>query len=428
MATNIANREFSEGLPAGPATARAGFDVQKVRADFPALQQTVHGRPLVYLDNAATAQKPRSVIHALEQFYCEDCSNIHRGVHELSARATECYECSRGKVQRWLNAREAAEIVFVRGTTEAINLVAYAYGHKFISAGDEIIISAMEHHSNIVPWQLLGEATGAQLRVIPITDRGELRLEEYEKLLSSKTKLVTVAHVSNALGTVNPVKRIIELAHSYGVPVLIDGAQAAPHIKVDVQELGADFYAFSGHKLYAPTGIGVLYGRRELLDKMPPYQGGGDMISSVSFERTTYNRLPYKFEAGTPNIAGVIGLGSAIDYLEKLGMENAAAYERELFAYASRCIAAIPGIRIIGTAAQKAGVISFLIGDVHPHDIGTILDQEGIAIRAGHHCAQPVMQRFGIPATARASFALYNTYAEVDRLVVGIEKVREVFA
>ena len=430
MATRAVNHEVRAasaaeftGLGAG-----FGFDVEKVREDFPALQQMVHGRPLVYLDNAATSQKPRAVIRALEQFYCEDCSNIHRGVHQLSERATECYECSRGKLQRWLNARDTAEIVFVRGATEAINLVAHSYGRKFIGADDEIVISGMEHHSNIVPWQILRDLTGAKLRVIPITDSGELQLDEYEKLLGPKTKLVSIVHVSNALGTVNPVKQMIERAHALGIPVLVDGAQAVPHVKVDVQALGADFYVFSGHKLYGPTGVGVLYGRRELLEQMPPYQGGGDMISSVTFERTTYNRLPYKFEAGTPNIAGGIGLGAAIDYLEKLGMENIAAYEHDLLAYASQRVAAIPGVRMIGTAAEKAGVISFLIGDVHPHDIGTILDQEGVAIRAGHHCAQPVMERLGIPATARASFAFYNTHAEVDRLVAGIEKVREVFA
>ncbi len=421
--TNILNH----GLPSGLAID-AGLEVAKVRADFPALAQTIHGKPLVYLDNAATTQKPHRVIHALEQFYCEDCANIHRGVHELSQRATECYECSRGKVQRLLNAAEAAEIIFVRGTTEAINLVAQSYGRKYIGAGDEIIISAMEHHSNIVPWQILCEMTGAQLRVIPITDEGELRLDEFERLLGPQTKLVSIVHISNALGTVNPVKRVIEMAHAWNVPVLVDGAQSTPHMRVDVRDLGADFYAFSGHKMYGPTGIGALYGRRELLDKMPPYQGGGDMISSVTFEHTTYNRIPHKFEAGTPNIAGVIGLGAAIDYIEKLGIDNIAAYEHELFSYASSRVAEIPGVRLVGTARDKAGVISFLIGDVHPHDIGTILDQEGIAIRAGHHCAQPVMKRFGVPATARASFAVYNTREEVDRLVEGIEKVREVFA
>jgi cysteine desulfurase/selenocysteine lyase len=416
--------------PAGATTIQAssGFDVFQVRRDFPALQQQVNGRPLVYLDNAATTQKPRRVMRALEQFYCEDCANIHRGVHQLSERATECYECSRGKVQRFLNAREAAEIVFVRGTTEAINLVAQTGGRQWLAGGGEILITGMEHHSNIVPWQLLREATGATLRVVPITDSGELRLDEFEKLLNPRTRLVAAVHVSNALGTVNPVAQIIRLAHAQKTPVLVDGAQSAPQCKIDVQELDADFYAFSGHKLYGPTGIGVLYGKREWLDRLPPYQGGGDMISSVTFERTTYNKLPYKFEAGTPNIAGAIGLGAAIDYLEMLGMDNIIAYEREVLDYATRRLSAIPGLRIIGTAREKAAVISFLLGDVHPHDIGTILDQQGIAIRAGHHCAQPLMQRFGIAATARASFALYNTREEVDRLAEGLEKVREVFA
>ncbi|MFB3813052.1 MAG: SufS family cysteine desulfurase [Terriglobales bacterium] len=410
------------------APGHATFDVERIRADFPALQQLVHGHPLVYLDNAATTQKPRQVVHAVEQFYCENCANIHRGVHLLSERATECYECSRGKVQRFLNARESAEIIFVRGATEGINLVAHSFGRQFISAGDEIIISAMEHHSDIVPWQILCELTGARLRVIPITDDGELRLDEYAKLLGPKTKIVSVVHISNALGTVNPVRKIIEMAHVWNVPVLIDGAQSIPHQPVDVQELGADFFVFSGHKIYGPTGVGVLYGRREWLDRMPPYQGGGDMISSVTFERTTYNKLPYKFEAGTPNISGVIGLGAALDYVESIGREAIAAYERDLLDYATQRVSAIPGVRLIGAAREKAGVISFLIDDVHPHDIGTILDQQGIAIRAGHHCAQPVMQRFGIPATARASIAFYNTREEIDRLVAGIENVREVFA
>jgi cysteine desulfurase/selenocysteine lyase len=431
-AANILNHNMAAPSVVAPATTgtsgRSYFDVEQVRADFPALRQIVHGHPLAYLDNAATTQKPRSVLRSLERFYCEDCSNIHRGVHELSLRATECYECSRAKVQRFLNAREAAEIIFVRGTTEAINLVAQSYGRKFIGAGDEIIISGMEHHSNIVPWQILCEYTGAKLRVVPVTDAGELCLDDYERLLGPRTKLVAIVHVSNALGTVNPVKRIIEMAHAQNVPVLLDGAQSTPHAKVDVQALGADFFAFSAHKLYGPTGVGVLYGRRELLDRMPPYQGGGDMISSVTFEQTTYNRLPYKFEAGTPNIAGAIGLGAAIDYVERLGLDNIAFSEHELLAYATERLSAIPGVRIIGTAREKAGVLSFLVGDVHPHDIGTILDQQGIAIRAGHHCAQPLMQRFAIPATARASFAFYNTREEADRLAEGVNKVREVFA
>jgi cysteine desulfurase/selenocysteine lyase len=419
--TNFLNQELTPATP-------AGFDVHRWRQDFPALQQMVHGRPLVYLDNAATSQKPRSVLRALEQFYCEDCANIHRGVHELSERATECYECSRGKIQRFLNAREDAEIVFLRGATEAINLVAQTYGRKFIGADDEIIVSAMEHHSNIVPWQMLCEATGAKLRVIPISDNGELQIDEYEKLLGPRTKLVSIVHISNALGTVNPIRQMIAMAHAHNVPVMVDGAQSTSHARIDVQELDADFFAFSGHKLYGPTGIGVLYGKRKWLDQLPPYQGGGDMISSVSFERTTYNKLPYKFEAGTPNIAGAIGLGAAIDYLNKIGMDSLVAYESDLLDYATRQLSAIPGLRMIGTARERAGAISFLIDDIHPHDIGTILDQQGIAIRAGHHCAQPVMQRFGVPATARASFAFYNTREEVDLLVEGIEKVREVFA
>jgi cysteine desulfurase / selenocysteine lyase len=426
IATNLLSREVCEPLTL--VTGTEGLDVSKARQDFPALHQMVHGQPLAYLDNAATSQKPHSVMEAMTRFYCEDCANIHRGVHALSERATECYECSRIKLQRFLNARESAEIIFLRGTTEAVNLVAQTYGRKFISSGDEIIISEMEHHSNIVPWQILCEFTGGKLRVVPINDAGELLLDEYEKLLGPRTKLVSMAHISNALGTVNPVKEIIAMAHAHKVPVLIDGAQAAAHCKVDVQELGADFYAFSGHKLYGPTGIGVLYGRREMLEKLPPWQGGGDMINSVTFERTTYNKLPYKYEAGTPNIEGAIGLGAALDYIERLGLENITNYERQLLDYATEQVSAIPGVRIIGTAREKSGVISFLVGDIHPHDIGTILDQQGIAIRAGHHCAQPVMKRFGIPATARASFAFYNTREEVDRLVAGIEKVREVFA
>jgi len=428
MAGNLMSTRVETLNPGLWTPAQAGFDAEAWRADFPGLRQMVHGKPLVYLDNAATTQKPAQVIATLERFYCEDCANIHRGVHELSARATECYECSRGKVQRFLNAREAAEIIFVRGTTEAINLVAHSYGRKFVGAGDEIIVSAMEHHSNIVPWQILCETSGARLRVIPMDDNGELLLDEYEKLLGPKTRMVSLVHVSNALGTVNPVKRMVEMAHAHGAPVLLDGAQSAPHMRVDVQDLGVDFYALSGHKMYGPTGIGVLYGRREWLDQMPPYQGGGDMISYVSFERTTYNKLPYKFEAGTPNIEGTIGLGAAVDYIEKVGLEELARYEHGLLRYAIEQLSAIPELRIIGNARERAGVISFLVGDVHPHDIGTILDQQGVAIRAGHHCAQPVMKRFGIPATARASLAFYNTRDDIDRLVAGVEKVREVFA
>jgi cysteine desulfurase/selenocysteine lyase len=405
-----------------------GFDVQRIREDFPILKVLVHGKPLVYLDNAATTQKPRPVIDALACFYCAECSNIHRGVHQLSERATEGYENARAEVQRFINAASTQEVVFVRGATEAINLVAGTYGRKNIGAGDEIIISAMEHHSNIVPWQMLCEFSGATLRVVPINDRGEFLMEEYEKLLGPRTRFVSVVHMSNALGTVNPVKEIVRRAHAYDAPVLLDGAQAISHTAVDVRDLDCDFYAFSGHKLYGPTGVGVLYGKRALLEAMPPYQGGGDMISSVTFEKTLYNKLPYKFEAGTPNISGGIGLGAAIRYVNQLGMENIAAYERELLAYATEQVAAIPGVRIIGTARDKASVISFVMDDAHPHDIGTILDQQGIAIRTGHHCAQPVMQRFGIPATARASLAFYNTREEIDALVAGINKVREVFA
>jgi cysteine desulfurase / selenocysteine lyase len=403
------------------------LDVAKIREDFPILKQKVHGKPLVYLDNAATSQKPKPVIEAEMRFYENDNSNIHRGVHELSERATKAYEDTRIKVQRFLNAAESREIIFVRGTTEAINLVAQTYGRKYLAAGDEILITAMEHHSNIVPWQMLSEEKGTRLRVVPINDRGELIMEEFEKLLGPRTKLVSVAHVSNALGTINPVAKIVEMAHRTNVPVLIDGAQAAPHRELDVRELDCDFYAFSGHKVFGPTGIGVLYGKAKLLEAMPPYQGGGDMISSVTFEKTIYNVIPYKFEAGTPNIAGVVGLGAAIDYLNAVGLENIAAYEEDLLEYATAAISKLPGVCIIGTAKEKAGVISFVMEGIHPHDAGTVLDQEGIAVRTGHHCAQPVMQRFGVSATTRASFAFYNTREEVDALVAGIRKVKEVF-
>ncbi|MCS6816933.1 MAG: cysteine desulfurase [Blastocatellia bacterium] len=408
-------------------SSTTSFDVRHVREDFPALWQQVNGKPLVYLDNAATTQKPRQVLEAVRRFYEEDCSNVHRGVHTLSQRATEAYERARESVRRFLNARSEQEIVFVRGTTEAINLVAHSFGRRYVRAGDEILISAMEHHSNIVPWQILCEETGARLRVAPINDAGELLLEEFERLLNPRTRLVAITHLSNALGTIVPVREIIRLAHERGIPVLLDGAQAVAHLKVDVQELDCDFYAFSGHKLYGPTGIGVLYGKAEWLEAMPPYQGGGDMISSVTFERTTYNRLPYKFEAGTPHIAGAIGLGAAIEYVTALGLEAIAAHERDLLTYATEAISGIPGVRLIGTAREKASILSFTLEGIHPHDIGTILDQEGIAIRAGHHCAQPVMERFGVPATARASFALYNTREEVDALVRALEKAREVF-
>ena len=399
----------------------------QIREDFPALSQTVYGKPLVYLDNAATTQKPRAVIEAMNRFYLTGCANIHRGVHLLSERATAAYEQARVTVQRFLNAAQAREIIFVRGATEAINLVAQTYGRVNVGRGDEVLITELEHHSNIVPWQMLCQENGALLRVAPIDDRGEVRLEEFEKLLGPRTRLVSVAHVSNALGTVNPVRRIVETAHRWNVPVMLDGAQAAPHLKVDVQALGCDFYAFSGHKLYGPTGIGVLYGRAALLEAMPPYQGGGDMISSVTFEHTTYNELPYKFEAGTPHIAGAIGLAAAIDYLNQLGLDEIAAYEHELLAYATAALTRIPGLRLIGTAREKAAVLSFVIDGVHPHDVGTILDREGIAVRAGHHCAQPVMERFGVPATTRASLAFYNTMEEIDALVRGIRAVKEVF-
>ncbi len=414
--------------PDSAAAPYAAFDVQRIREDFPALAQTVHGKPLVYLDNAATSQKPQAVIDAVSRFYSADCSNIHRGVHLLSQRATEAYEGARARVQRFINARDVREVIFVRGTTEGINLVASAYGRKQVGPGDEIVISAMEHHSNIVPWQLLCEEKGARLRVIPINDDGDLLLDEYETLLGPKTKLVSVVYVSNALGTINPLKRIIELAHRWNVPVLVDGAQAAPHLTVDVQALDCDFYTFSGHKAYGPTGVGVLYGKAALLEAMPPYQGGGDMIRSVTFEKTSYNSLPYKFEAGTPNIAGGIGLGAAIEYVEGVGLSTVARHEQELLAYATEALREIPGLRLIGTAVEKASVLSFVLDGVHPHDIGTILDREGIAIRTGHHCAQPVMKRFGIPATARASLAMYNTREEVEALVKGLHQVRKVFA
>jgi cysteine desulfurase/selenocysteine lyase len=402
------------------------FDVQKVRKDFPVLEQKVHGKPLVYLDNAATTQKPLAVLKAIENYYRHDNSNIHRGVHALSERATEAYEAVRAAAQKFLNAADSKEIIFVRGTTEGINLVAQSYGRKNVGAGDEVLITAMEHHSNIVPWQLLCEEKGAKLRVAPINDRGELILEEFEKLLGPKTKIVAVGHLSNALGTINPVREIVRMAHARGIPVLVDGAQAAARMPVDVQALDVDFYAISGHKMYGPTGIGVLYGKTKLLEAMPPYQGGGDMIASVTFDKTIYNRLPYKFEAGTPNIADTIGLGAAIEYLNHLGMEQIEAHEADLLAYATSEVGSIPGVRLVGTAREKAGVLSFVMEEIHPHDIGTILDREGIAVRTGHHCAQPVMQRFNIPATARASFGLYNTREEIDALVAGIHKVREV--
>ena len=404
------------------------LDTDAIREDFPILEQMVYGKPLVYLDNAATSQKPRVVIDELTQYYSTDNSNIHRGVHLLSERATASYEAARVKAQRFINAAESKEVIFTRGTTEAINLVANSYGRANVKAGDEILITAMEHHSNIVPWQILCDEKGARLRVAPINDEGELILEELAALINRKTKIISLVHVSNALGTINPIRAVVEIAHRHEVPVMIDGAQAAPHIRLDVQELDCDFYAFSGHKVYGPTGIGVLYGKAELLDAMPPYQGGGDMIASVAFDKTTYNTLPYKFEAGTPNIAGTIGLGAAIDYVNKLGIERIARYEHELLEYGTEALSQISGLRLIGTAKEKAGVLSFVLDGVHPHDVGTILDREGIAIRTGHHCAMPLMNRFGIPATARASLAFYNTRKEIDALVEGIHKVKEVFA
>jgi cysteine desulfurase/selenocysteine lyase len=411
----------------GQIDAHRSLDVWKIRADFPVLTCQVHGKPLVYLDNAATSQKPQLMIDTLDRYYSEENANIHRGVHYLSEKATQAYEDARAKVQHFINAAADREIIFVRSVTEAINLVAHCYGRKYLQAGDEIIISAMEHHSNIVPWQILCEEKGAILRVVPINDRGEFLLDAYEKLLGPKTRFVAVAHVSNALGTINPIRQIIDMAHRWNVPVLIDGAQGVPHFRVDVRELDCDFYGFSGHKLFGPTGIGVLYGKAHLLEAMPPYQGGGSMIRSVTFEKTTYAPIPAKYEAGTPHIAGGIGLGSAIDYLEGIGMDAINQYEQELLAYGMKVVGAIPGIRIYGTSPEKAAVISFTIEGVHPHDVGTILDQEGIAIRTGHHCCQPLMDRFGVPAMSRASMAFYNTKEEIDALVAGIYKVKEVF-
>lgn len=407
--------------------ARTSLDVQRLREDFPILRQTIHGKPLVYLDNAATTQKPRQVLDAIAHLYSSDYANIHRGVHQLSERSTKQYEDGRAKAQKFLGAADQKEIVFVRGATEGINLVAQTYGRVHVGAGDEILISAMEHHSNIVPWQMLCDEKAAFLRVAPIDDTGELLLDEFERLIGPRTRLIAVAHVSNALGTINPVRRIVDLAHSRGVPVLIDGAQAAPHMPVNVRELDCDFYVFSGHKLYGPTGIGILYGKARLLEEMPPYQGGGDMIRSVTFEKTTFNAVPYKFEAGTPDIAGVIGLSAAIDYVSRIGMENIANYESDLLSYATGKLSAIPGLRLIGRAKEKAAVLSFVLDGVHPHDVGTILDRQGIAVRTGHHCAQPVMERFGIPATARASLAFYNTREEIDALAAGIGRVKEIF-
>jgi len=404
------------------------LDLAAIRQDFPILHQQINGHPLVYLDNAASSQKPNQVIDAVANYYRQDNANVHRGVHRLSQRATDAYEGARDRVRGFVNAQSDKEIIFVRGATEAVNLVAQSFVRPQIQAGDEILISHMEHHANIVPWQMLCEQTGAKLKVIPMTSVGELDLSTLDELLTSKTKIMAIGHVSNALGTINPIKEMIAQAHTKNIPVLVDGAQAVPHMIVDVQDLDCDFYVFSGHKMFAPTGIGALYGKQALLETMSPWQGGGDMILSVSFAHTEYNELPYKFEAGTPNISGAIGLGAAIDYMNNLGIANLAAHEHALLVAATEKVTALSGVRIIGTAAQKASVLSFMIDGVHPHDIGTIFDQQGVAIRTGHHCAQPVMQFFGIPATARASFAFYNTFDEIDALVGGIKKVQELFA
>jgi cysteine desulfurase/selenocysteine lyase len=409
-----------------PLAPNETWDVERIRKDFPALHQRVHGQPLVYLDNAATSQKPQAVIDALVAYYSFDNANVHRGVHRLSERATEAYEGARGRIQRHLNAASAREIVFVRQATEGINLVMASFGRPFVGAGDEIVISAIEHHANIVPWQMLREEKGARLRVVPVDDRGDLLMEEYARLLGPRTKLVAITQVSNALGTVTPIREIIEVAHQQDIAVLVDGAQAVPHQPVDVRQLDCDFYVFSGHKAYGPTGIGVLYGKQEWLERMPPFQGGGDMIKAVTFEKTTYNELPYKFEAGTPHIAGAIGLAAGLEYIAGLGLDRIHDYEGELLAYGTELLSAIPGVRLIGTARHKAAVLSFVLEGVHAHDLGTILDQQGVAIRAGHHCAMPVMQRFGVPATARASLAFYNTRAELETLATAVERAREI--
>jgi len=404
------------------------FNVNKIRNDFPILKQQVNGCPLVYLDNGATSQKPQSVIDAIVNYYSTTNSNVHRGVHTMSQQATDGYEGARAKVRQFINASDDREIIFTRNTTEGINLVAHSYGRQNIGPGDDIIVSNMEHHSNIVPWQMLCEEKGANLRVVPIDDAGELLVDEYENMLSSRTKLVSITHVSNALGTILPAAQIARMAHAHGAPILFDGAQAVPHMPVDVQELDCDFYVFSGHKLFGPTGIGILYGKAEYLEAMPPFLGGGEMIKSVTFEKTIYNDLPYKFEGGTPDIAGAIGLGAAIDYVNDLGFDQITAHEDELLRYGTDALSTIEGLKIIGTAEHKAGILSFVMDLAHPHDIGTILDEQGIAVRTGHHCAQPVMQRFQIPATARASLAFYNTKEDIDALVKGIDRVIEVFS
>ena len=423
--TNVLDPGSLHVADAEPDNAR--FDVERVRQEFPILTEMPYGKPLVYLDSAATSHKPQAVIDAISGFYSSDNANVHRGVHYLSERATDAYEAARVKVQGFLNAASASEIIFTRGTTEAINLVAQTYARTHLGEGDEVLITAMEHHSNIVPWQMVCEQRGARLRVAPITDAGELLLDEFERLVGPRTKLVAVTHVSNVLGTVNPIRRVCEIAHAQGVRVLVDGAQAAPHLDPDVQALDCDFYALSGHKMYGPTGIGVLWGRGELLEEMPPYQGGGDMIASVSFDKTVYNTIPYKFEAGTPNLAGAVGLGAAIDFLGGLGHGPLAAHEHDVLTYAMRALSALPGLRLIGTAPTKASVLSFVLDGVHPHDIGTILDREGVAIRTGHHCAQPLLARLGLAATARASLACYSTRQEIDALVAGLGTVQEVF-
>jgi cysteine desulfurase/selenocysteine lyase len=416
-------------MSASPDSVRTpeALDVEAVRREFPVLQTTVHGKPLVYLDSAASAQKPQAVIDAVRDVYERYYSNIHRGVHQLSMLSTDAYEKARARVQRFLGAKETKEIVFVRGTTEAINLVAQTHGRKNVGAADEVLITGLEHHSNIVPWQMLCEEKGATLKVAPIDDAGVVDLAEFERLLSPRTRIVSVAHVSNALGTINPVARMTELAHAAGAVVLVDGAQAAPHLAIEVQQIGCDFYAFSAHKVYGPSGVGALYGRVDLLEAMPPWQGGGDMISSVTFEKSSWAELPYKFEAGTPNVAGTIGFAAALDWVEAVGLEAVAAHEDEMLRYGTELLTAIPGLRLVGTAPHKAGVLSFVLDGVHPHDIGTILDYEGVAIRTGHHCAQPVMDRYGVPATARASLACFNTREDLDALVRGIGKVQEMF-
>ena len=421
MKMNSASTLLQTVTPAG------ALDVDRIRADFPILQVKINGKPLAYLDNAASSQMPAQVIDRLVRYQTSEHANIHRAVHTLSERATAEYEGARRKIQRFINTKEEREVIFTRGTTDSVNLVMHGYGRAFLGDGDEVILSQLEHHSNIVPWQMLCEEKGARLRVIPCNDAGELLLDDYAKLFNANTRFVAITHVSNALGTINPVKDMIATAHRHGVPVLVDGAQAVPHMKVDVQDLDCDFYAFSGHKMCGPTGIGVLYGKARLLEKMKPFEGGGDMILSVTFEKTTYNAIPYKFEAGTPPIAAAVGLGATVDYLESVGLDRIAAHEHELLTYATEAFAQLKGVRIVGTARNKAGVLSFTLQGVHPHDVGTILNEDGVAVRTGHHCAQPVMQRFGVPATVRASFYLYNTFAEVDALVAGIRRVQKIF-